>query len=81
MSNYFLQYRIKNYHHHNQYPHEYNDPQERSFFLVPLYIIVVAFPVLIASTLIYTHWEKKAALVGFLVSLHNSYDSYKYIIP
>ena len=70
MSNYFLQYRIKNYHHHNQYPHEYNDPQERSLYLVPLYIIVVAFPVFVASSLISKAWEKKAALLGYLVSLH-----------
>ena len=70
MSIYFLQYRIKNYHHHNEYPHEYNDPQERSLYLVPLYIIVVAFPVFVASSLISKAWEKKAALLGYLVSLH-----------
>ena len=70
MSIYFLQYRIKNYHHHNEYPHEYNDPQERSLYLVPLYIIVVAFPVFVASSLISKPWEKKAALLGYLVSLH-----------
>ena len=71
MFSYFLHYRVKNYRHHNEYRHEYNDAQERSFFLVPLYIIVVAFPVLIVSKFIYNYWEKKAALVGYLVSLHN----------
>ena len=68
MSNYFLQYRIKKLNHHD--PSYYNDPEIRSYFLVPLYVIVAAFPALVASKFIYTHWEKKAALVGYLVSLH-----------
>ena len=72
MSIYFLHYRIKNYHHieNPYYYNYYNDPKERSLYLVPLYIIVVAFPVFVASSLISKAWEKKAALLGYLVSLH-----------
>ena len=45
-----------------------NSPKVYSFYLVPLYTTVGVFPVLIASTLIYNIWEKKAA--GYLVSKH-----------
>ena len=71
MSTYFLHFRIKNYHHYNESPYynSYDDNKHLSFYLVPLYIIVVAFPVLIASVFIYNSHERKTA--GFLVSLHN----------
>ena len=66
MFTYFSHYRI-NYH-SDPYDEQYN-PQQNSFFLVPLYIIVVAFPALVVSTFIYKTWKKRAA--GYLVSLHN----------
>ena len=39
----------------------------RSFFIVPVYVIVGSFPVLIVSKVIYNIWKLKAA--SYLVSL------------